>query len=89
MPYATKSFGDNGYRGNPARIIKTIDLEEHAADSTKDPCKRLEAIDRIDRVVRLLEERMQAVTKIADIKNAKIEVLDTSREENCLAASGG
>ena len=80
----TKSFGDNVViGGNPARIIKTIDLEERASEAAEDPLQApREAIDRIDReLVRLLEERMQAVTKIADIKKTqKIEVLDTSRE---------
>lgn len=84
----TKSFGDNVViGGNPARVIKTIDLEE-TAEKDKDPLATpRKAIDRIDQeLVRLLEERMQAVSEIADIKKAnQINVLDTSREDQVLA----
>ncbi|WP_368251577.1 chorismate mutase [Enterococcus sp. 2201sp1_2201st1_B8_2201SCRN_220225] len=88
----TKSFGDNVVLGgNPARVIKTIDLEETTV-TTQDPlAKPRQTIDRIDReLVRLLEERMEAVSQIADLKKAnQINVLDSSREDQVLEKVAG
>ncbi len=83
----TKSFGDNVVLGgNPARIIKTIDLDDRQADQSEasaDPlAKPRKKIDEIDKeLTRLLEARMTAVSDVVRIKKEQdISVLDTSRE---------
>lgn len=86
----TKSFGDNVVLGgNPAQIIKEIDLvegqEKAAADPLAVPRQKIDEIDK--ELVRLLEARMDAVSEVARIKKEQeISVLDTGREEAVLTA---
>lgn len=89
----TKSFPDNVVLGgNPAKILKTIPLETNKDTETKtqtiaDLDQQRAEIDRLDRqIAQLLEERMQAVNKIAATKKAvSAPVLDESREQKVLA----
>lgn len=86
----TKSFGDNVVLGgNPAQIIKEIDLAEGQEKAAADPLAvPRQKIDKIDKeLVRLLEARMDAVSEVARIKKEQeISVLDTGREEAVLTA---
>lgn len=80
----TKSFGDNVVLGgNPAKVIKEIELEESAPTNPENllaaPRKKIDAIDR--EIVRLLEARMAAVNEVVAIKKTmKTPVLDSERE---------
>lgn len=80
----TKSFGDNVVlAGNPAKVIKEIELEESAPTNPENllatPRKKIDAIDR--EIVRLLEARMVAVNEVVAIKKTmKTPVLDSKRE---------
>lgn len=80
----TKSFGDNVVlAGNPAKVIKEIELEESAPTNPENllaaPRKKIDAIDR--EIVRLLEARMVAVNEVVAIKKTmKTPVLDSERE---------
>lgn len=80
----TKSFGDNVVLGgNPAKVIKEIELEESAPTNPENllavPRKKIDAIDR--EIVRLLEARMVAVNEVVAIKKTmKTPVLDSKRE---------
>lgn len=80
----TKSFGDNVVlAGNPAKVIKEIELEESAPTNPENllaaPRKKIDAIDR--EIVRLLEARMAAVNEVVTIKKTmKTPVLDSERE---------
>lgn len=80
----TKSFGDNVVLGgNPAKVIKEIELEESAPTNPENllaaPRKKIDAIDR--EIVRLLEARMVAVNGVVTIKKTmKTPVLDSERE---------
>lgn len=79
----TKSFPDNVViAGNPAQVIR--DLSEEEAENSL-PFYRAK-IDEIDqKIARLLEARMDAVTNIVTIKKQEqVDVLDGSREEKVL-----
>lgn len=82
----TKSFGDNVViGGNPARVIKTIDEEQAPANDLSVPRQQINQIDA--QIVALLEKRMTAVDQVAAIKKQQgIAILDSSREEQVLAA---
>lgn len=79
----TKSFPDNVViAGNPAQIIRELG-EEEPTDSLPFYRAKIDEIDQ--KIVRLLEERMDAVKQIVTIKKTqKTAVFDESREEKVL-----
>lgn len=78
----TKSFPDNVVvAGNPAKIIKRVD-----GDQSLDLQEVRKKIDKIDQqIAALLEERMNAVTEVGQLKKqADQAILDTDREQKVL-----
>lgn len=84
----TKSFGDNVVvGGNPARIIKNIEIERTEADPLAAQRKKIDGLDQ--KIAHLLEARMDAVAEIAAIKKqGATQVLDTKREEQVIENIG-
>lgn len=84
----TKSFGDNVVvGGNPARIIKNIEIERTDADPLAAQRKKIDGLDQ--QIAHLLEARMDAVAEIAAIKKqGATQVLDTKREEKVIENIG-
>ncbi|AYW45797.1 chorismate mutase [Tetragenococcus koreensis] len=81
----TKSFPDNVViAGNPATVIKTIELDPQEVTPLK---QQQDIIDELDwQIAGLLEKRMAATTNIAQIKtNNNEDFFDTKRYEEILA----
>lgn len=80
----TKSVPDDCVvGGNPAAIIKTIDETAQVAKTLDGPRKKIDALDR--EITSLLEQRMDAVLEIAEIKKKQgTEIFDPSREQKVL-----
>ncbi|MCU9737373.1 chorismate mutase, partial [Escherichia coli] len=70
--------------GNPAKILKEIPKKvEESAENLESLRKTIDQIDR--QIVKLLEERMDVVSAIADYKaKQKLPVLDENREKALL-----
>lgn len=80
----TKSFGDDVViAGNPAQVIKSTLAEPDTTQPLAIPRQKIDQLD--NQIVSLLEQRMDAVQEIAEIKAQQaIAVLDSTREEKVL-----
>lgn len=80
----TKSFPDNCViGGNPAKILKEIELDEKQQSPLTIQRSKIDALDK--KIVALLEERMDAIEAIVTIKKTTDkQILDASREQEVL-----